>query len=314
MITENLSTLKIYKLTQEQYDKRVLSGNIDENGIYLTPDEEGYTNAEIDSRLDELQDTLDGSITSLSVSGKTITYTKNDGTTGTITTQDTNTDTKVNQAPTVTSNYRPVVLGTTNSTDTSTLAEDVTGAVNVTESIYAQPSTGTLFASTFKGALDGNAATATKLGTSAGSATQPVYFSDGKPVATTYTLGKSVPSDAVFTDTNTKNTAGSTNSSSKLFLIGATTQAANPQTYSHDTAYVGTDGHLYSDSKQVVNLSSTQALTNKTYNGYTLAAACAKDVSTSVTSGSANLVTSGAVYTAIDIDYTKIQFDTTEIV
>ena len=50
------------------------------------------------------------------------------------------------------------------------------------------------------------------------------------------------------TNTDTKNTAGSTNSSSKLFLIGATSQAANPQTYSHDTAYVGTDGCLSSNS------------------------------------------------------------------
>ena len=102
-----------------------------------------------------------------------------------------------------------------------------------------------------------------------------------------------------WTDNNTKNTAGSTNSSSKLFLIGATEQSANPTTYSHDTAYVGTDGHLYSNSKQVVNLSDTQALTNKTYEGYTLAAACAKAVTTSVTSGSGSLVTSGAVHTAI---------------
>lgn len=46
-----------------------------------------------------------------------------------------------------------------------------------------------------------SAATATALTTSAGSATQPVYFSSGKPVACTYTLGKSVPSDALFTDT-----------------------------------------------------------------------------------------------------------------
>ena len=45
-----------------------------------------------------------------------------------------------------------------------------------------------------------NVATATKLTTSAGSATQPIYFSDGKPVVCTYSLGKSVPSDAVFTD------------------------------------------------------------------------------------------------------------------
>lgn len=79
---------------------------------------------------------------------------------------------------------------------------------------------------------------------------------------------------------DTKNTAGSSNTSSKIFLVGATSQAANPQTYSHDTAYVGTDGHLYSDSKQVVNLSGSQALTNKTYNGYTLAAACAREVAT----------------------------------
>lgn len=51
---------------------------------------------------------------------------------------------------------------------------------------------------------------------------------------------------------NTRNTAGSTDSSSKLFLIGATSQAANPQTYSHDTAYVGTDGCLYSGGVKVL--------------------------------------------------------------
>ena len=101
-------------------------------------------------------------------------------------------------------------------------------------------------------------------------------------------------------NSDTKNTAGSTNSSSKLYLIGATSQAANPQTYSHDTCYVGTDGCLYSDGKQVVNLSGTQALTNKTYNGYTLAAACAKGVDTSVTSSSENLITSGAVHTELN--------------
>lgn len=47
----------------------------------------------------------------------------------------------------------------------------------------------------------GSANSAVKLDSSAGSATQPVYFSGGKPVATTYTLAKSVPADAKFTDT-----------------------------------------------------------------------------------------------------------------
>lgn len=101
------------------------------------------------------------------------------------------------------------------------------------------------------------------------------------------------------TYTDTKNTAGSTDSSSKLFLIGATSQAANPQTYSQDTAYVDTNGHLYSNSKQVVNLSDSQALTNKTYNGYTLAAACAKAVVTSIDT-SASLPTSNAVKTFVE--------------
>lgn len=54
------------------------------------------------------------------------------------------------------------------------------------------------------------------------------------------------------TDNDTKNTAGSTDTSSKIFLVGATSQAANPQTYSHDTAYVGTDGCLYSNGKKVL--------------------------------------------------------------
>lgn len=49
----------------------------------------------------------------------------------------------------------------------------------------------------------GSANSAVKLDTSAGSATQPVYFKDGKPVATTYALNKTVPADAKFTDTNT---------------------------------------------------------------------------------------------------------------
>ena len=40
MITENLSTLKIHKLTQAQYDRELTNGNIDEAALYLTPDEE----------------------------------------------------------------------------------------------------------------------------------------------------------------------------------------------------------------------------------------------------------------------------------
>lgn len=48
----------------------------------------------------------------------------------------------------------------------------------------------------------GSANSAVKLDTAtAGSTTQPVYFSNGKPVAISYTIAKSVPSDAEFTNT-----------------------------------------------------------------------------------------------------------------
>lgn len=49
----------------------------------------------------------------------------------------------------------------------------------------------------------GAAWSANKLNTNAGSSTTPVYFSSGVPVSCSYSLNKTVPSNAVFTDTNT---------------------------------------------------------------------------------------------------------------
>ena len=50
--------------------------------------------------------------------------------------------------------------------------------------------------------------------------------------------------------TDTKNTAGTTNNSSKLYLIGATEQSANPQTYSNSKVYT-TDGTLTTTKTQI---------------------------------------------------------------
>lgn len=58
------------------------------------------------------------------------------------------------------------------------------------------------FNNTISGSISGNAGTATKLTTSAGSTTEPIYFSDGKPVKTGYTFAGSISSDA--TDNNKK--------------------------------------------------------------------------------------------------------------
>lgn len=80
----------------------------------------------------------------------------------------------------------------------------------------------------------GSATSAVKLTTSTGSATQPVYFSDGNPVKCTYTLGKSVPSNAVFTDTTysaaTTTTTGLMSAADKTKLDGIAT-GANKYTY-----------------------------------------------------------------------------------
>lgn len=77
--------------------------------------------------------------------------------------------------------------------------------------------------------------------TSKGSATQPVYFdSNGVAQPTTYTLGKSVPSNAVFTDTDTKvtNTLGNT---TKAYITGTTSSSTNTGTQVFDSGvYLGT--------------------------------------------------------------------------
>lgn len=59
---------------------------------------------------------------------------------------DMNTDQKVLQSATTTSNYRPLALGYTNASTTANLGASVTQQVYVTTTIYAQPSTGSLWA------------------------------------------------------------------------------------------------------------------------------------------------------------------------
>lgn len=61
-------------------------------------------------------------------------------------TSDSNTDTKVTQSETTATNYRPIVFGATNSTDTSTLAATITDQVYVSTLLYAQPQNGILYA------------------------------------------------------------------------------------------------------------------------------------------------------------------------
>lgn len=222
-----------------------------------------------------------------------------------------NTDTKVKQNLTGTTdtNKYPLLLKYTGTATDSPSAES-----RYVAAVTIQPSTGTIEATKFKGAVTGNADTASALatarsinvqdadgtntGTAAsfdgtanvniklpstikasltgnassaskvnnnlviklktgttegtdlytynGSAAKTLDIKQGTNVTLTAAAGSLTIASA-----DTKNTAGSTNSTSKLFIVGAASQAANPQTYSRSSAYVGTDGHLYSNSKKV---------------------------------------------------------------
>ena len=145
--------------------------------------EETQARSEEDERLAGLiKDAKDDSITDLSVSGTTITYTKGDGTTGTITTQDTNDDANVKQTNATGSTEYPILLK--NGTGTG----EITSGVLFDDGVTIQPSTGTITASKFKGDLEGNANTATKATTadSATSATKATQDASGNVITATY--------------------------------------------------------------------------------------------------------------------------------
>ena len=87
--------------------------------------------------------------------------------------------------------------------------------------------------------VGGAATSANKINTDAGSATQPVYFKDGIPKATTYTLGKSVPASAVFTDT-------------WKALVGSSTSAAGTAGYAPAPAKGTSNRYLRCDGAWVI--------------------------------------------------------------
>lgn len=116
---------------------------------------------------------------------------------------DMNTDQKVLQSATTTSNYRPLALGYTNTSTTADLGASVTQQVYVTTTIYAQPSTGSLWAN--------------KL------------YSGGKPVLTehqslanyvTLNTAQTITGDKTFTVNVTAAGYKKTNSSDSYVLLG----------------------------------------------------------------------------------------------
>lgn len=103
----------------------------------------------------------------------------------------------------------------------------------------------------------GSATSAVQLDSSAGSATQPIYFKDGKPAACTYTLAKSVPADAKFTDNNTTYTfeTGDANGQIKVTPLGGDPQNVDVQ---------GLGSAAYTDSSDYMAAGDTSHATHVT--------------------------------------------------
>ena len=134
----------------------------------------------------------------------------------------------------------------TNSTDKSAILLNESG-----NSIFP----GTVSAVSFSGSLNGTATNA-----SADASNQNIastYIKNITASGQQLTLTKGNGATSTLTTQDTLNTAGSTNSSSKLFLIGAASQSSNPVTYSRNTCYIGTDGCLYSNGIKVSDINHT---------------------------------------------------------
>lgn len=118
--------------------------------------------------------------------------------------------------------------------------------------------------------------------------------------------------NVVTSTTDTKNTTGAVNNTSKMFLIGALSQGANPVTYSNSGVYA-TDGALHANSFNGVSMAALSgigvSIGTPTYSvqlregdSFVLDDACAKAVDASIASGSTstNLPTSQAVADYVD--------------
>lgn len=91
--------------------------------------------------------------------------------------------------------------------------------------------------------VGGVATSAEKLTKSAGNTTQPIYFLNGAPVATTYSLNKSVPSDAKFTDTTYGQASSSVAGIARLYSSkGQNTDGSMTQKAISDAISTGVSG------------------------------------------------------------------------
>ena len=181
----------------------------------------------------------------VSASGATLTFTRINGTTQQATIS-------VTVSGTSDSANAVKIENKSNSSTTGYLV-GVSTAGEPYQSLYAtskisfNTSTGLFTAATFSGAFSGNATSATSLQTSAGSATMPVYFSGGKPVQCSGTLGLNATSASKLTTSS----AGSA-SMPVYFSNGvpaAITSLSFPDSERHGSIYINKSGISISTSE-----------------------------------------------------------------
>ena len=181
----------------------------------------------------------------VSASGSTLTFTRINGTTQQAT---------ISVTVSGTSNSANAVK-IENKSDSSTtgylVGVSTTGepyqSLYATSKISFNTSTGLFTATTFSGAFSGNATSATSLQTSAGSATMPIYFSGGKPVQCSGTLGLNATSASKLTTSS----AGSA-TMPVYFSNGipvAITSLDFPDSTRHGSVYVDKSGISISTSE-----------------------------------------------------------------
>ena len=141
-------------------------------------------------------------------------------------------------------------------------------ADNITQE-YKLDVNGDVKANSFTGKLNGNANTASKLGTATvGGATKPMYLSGGTPTECTYTLAQNVTSASKLTDTTYSASTGLSLSKDNKFSINAATSSTIGGVKIGSGITVDTGGTISLTKGNVVNAlgyTPPTADTNTTY-------------------------------------------------
>ena len=164
--------------------------------------------------------------------------------------------------------------------DTATTATTATNATNVRYTLQNPTSSSTYVVPFASGVSTGNKAT---------------YINDGMTYNTLEGTTAATGYGTLILGNSTKSGTAA-NKYGQIRLYGTSTGYTQLKAGSSTSNYTLT---LPNATDTLVGLTTSQALTNKTYNGYTLAAACAKGVVTTVDT-SANLPTSNAVKTFVE--------------